>query len=231
MEYPFGRYFGDLLSTFPDMWKIGSITSILKSGSPSLVNNYRPISILGNISKIFEFLVFDSIQPYSINLILANEQHGFRSGRSTVICNLYFSNYTLGSFKVGSQVYVIYTDFAKAFDSVNHEILISILRAIGFGDPILSWFSSFLFNISQWVNMFNTKSYTFLSTSGVPQGGNLSQLLFSLFINNARSSLKHSQFLCFANDMKIFLKICSIDDCFRTILIASLHGLILSVIH
>ncbi|XP_022161878.1 uncharacterized protein LOC111027769, partial [Myzus persicae] len=124
-------------STFPDMWKIGSITPILKSGCRTSVTNYRPISILGHNSKLFESLVLDAIQP-SVNLILANEQHGYRTGRSTVTCNLVFCNYIFGYFKNGTQVDVIYTDFAKAFDSVNHEVLISVLRATGFGDPILS---------------------------------------------------------------------------------------------
>jgi retron-type reverse transcriptase len=120
------------------MWKIGSITPILKSGCRSLVTNYRPISVLGHISKFFESLVLDTIQP-SVNLILANEQHGFRPGRLAVTCKLVFCNYIFGSFKDGTQVYVIYTDFAKSFDSVNHDVLISVLRATGFGDPILSW--------------------------------------------------------------------------------------------
>jgi len=159
------------------MWKISSITPILKSGSPSLVTNYRSISTLGHISKNVESLVLDSIQS-SVNSILANEQHGFRPGRSTVICNLNFCNYIFGSFKEGSQVDVIYTDFTKAFDSVNHEVLISILRASGFGNPIISWFISFLLNRLQWDNMFNTKSNIFLSTSGFPRGRNLSPLLF-----------------------------------------------------
>jgi retron-type reverse transcriptase len=148
-------------------------------------------------------------------LILADEQHGFRPGRSTVTCNLVFYNYIFGSFKNGTQVDVIFTDSAKAFDSVNHEVLISVLRATGFGDPLLSWFNSFLVNISQWVNLFSTKSDAFLSPSGVPQGGHLSPLLFSLFVNSASSSLKHSKLLCFADDMKIFLEINSVDDCHK----------------
>lgn len=118
-------------------------------------------------------------------MILASEQHGFHPDRSTVTCYLVFCNYIFGSFKNGTQIDVIYTDFAKAFDSVNHEVLVSVLRATKFGDPILSWLNSFLVNRSQWVNLFNTKSDTFLSPSGIPQEGHLSPLLFSLFVNSA----------------------------------------------
>lgn len=166
-------------SIFHEMWKIGSFTPILKSGSHSFVTNYRLISILGHISKLFESLVLDSIQR-SINSILDNEQHGFRLGRSTVTCNLIFCNYIFKSFKTESQVHVFYTDFAKAFDSVHHEDLISILRASRFGDPFLSWFNSFLVNRSQWVILLNSKSDVFLSPSGVPQGGHLSLSFLSV---------------------------------------------------
>jgi Reverse transcriptase (RNA-dependent DNA polymerase) len=199
-------------SVFPDLWKIGSITPIFKSGCPSLVSNYRPISILSHLAKVLESLVFDSIQP-SVNSILINEQHGFRPGRSTVTCNLTFCNFIFNSFREGSQVDVIYSDFAKAFDSVNHKVLISVLQASGFGDPLLTWFKSFLIDRSQWVKLFNMNSEIFTSTSGVPQGGHLSPLLFSLFVNTARASLSHCQLLCFADDMKLFIKVNSVDDC------------------
>jgi len=72
------------------------------------------------------------------------EQHGFRPGRSTLTCNLVFTSLVYNAFKNHSQVDVIYTDFKKAFDSVNHELLICVLRASGFGEPLLSLFSSYL---------------------------------------------------------------------------------------
>ncbi|KAF0763694.1 putative RNA-directed DNA polymerase [Aphis craccivora] len=121
--------------------------------------------------------------------VLANEQYGFRPGGSTS------------------------TYFVKAFDSVNHELLIAVLKAYGFGDPLLSQFNSFLINRAQWVKLFNTKSEVIHPSSGVPLGEHLSSLLFSLFVNSAFSSLKHCQLLCFADDMKLFMKISSITDC------------------
>jgi len=99
------------------------------------------------------------------------------------------------------------------FDFVNHELLTAVLKAYGFGDPLLSWFNSFLINQVQFVKLFNTKSEVNSPSSGVSQGGHLSPLLFLLFVNNARASLKHCQLLCFADDIKLFLKVNSITDC------------------
>lgn len=177
------------------------------------MTNYRPTSILSHIPKIFESLVLGFLLN-SVNPILANEQHCFRPGRSTSTCNLTFCNYTFNAFREGKQVDVIYTDFAKAFDLVNHELLIAVLKAYGSGEPLLSWFNSFLINQAQCLKLFNTKSEVFRPSSGVPQGGHLSPLLFLLFVNSACSSLKHCQLLCFADDMKLFLKISAITDCF-----------------
>ena len=121
---------------FPAIWKISHITPILKSGDTSDIKNYRPISILSHLSKTFESLVLDSIMP-SLNPVLIDEQHGFRLGRSTETCNITFTKFIYDAFKCGSQVDVIYTDFTKAFDSVNHEVLVSVLEALGFGYPFL----------------------------------------------------------------------------------------------
>ncbi|KAF0717229.1 Uncharacterized protein FWK35_00028884, partial [Aphis craccivora] len=127
---------------------------IRQAGRPFQVTNYRPISVLSHIPKIFESLVLSSIQN-SVNPILANEQHGFRPGGSTSTCNLTFCNYTLNVFREGKQVDAIYTDFVKTFDSVNYELLIAVLKAYGFGDPLLSWFNYFLINRAQWDGLNN----------------------------------------------------------------------------
>lgn len=90
------------------------------------------------------------------------------------------------SFKKRSQVDVVYMDLAKAFDTVNHKVLLKVLEASGFVEPQLSWFGSFLTDRQQWVELINIKSNIFSPTPDVPQGGHLSPILFSLFINSVR---------------------------------------------
>ncbi|KAL4126020.1 hypothetical protein QTP88_010252 [Uroleucon formosanum] len=197
---------------FPTILKFSSVTPVHKSGVKSDISNYRPISIQSHLSKLFESLVLNSIKP-SVNNILIEEQHGFRPGRSTTTCNLVFSNFVFDSFKKRSQVDVVYSDLAKAFDTVNHSVLLRILETSGFGEPLLSWFGSFLVNRLQWVKLFGIKSNIFSSTSGVPQGGHLSPILFLLFVNSVRNALPLCKLLCFADDMKLFMEINSAADC------------------
>ncbi|KAL4154603.1 hypothetical protein QTP88_000461 [Uroleucon formosanum] len=197
---------------FPTILKFSSVTPVHKSGVKSDISNYRPISIQSHLSKLFESLVLNSIKP-SVNNILIEEQHGFRPGRSTTTCNLVFSNFVFDSFKKRSQVDVVYTDLAKAFDTVNHSVLLRVLETSGFGEPVLSWFGSFLVNRLQWVKLFGIKSNIFSSTSGVPQGGHLSPILFLLFVNSVRNALPLCKLLCFVDDMKLFMEINSAADC------------------
>lgn len=140
-------------------------------------------------------------------------QHGFRPRRSTETCNITFTKYIYDAFKLGSQVDVLYTDFPKGFDSVNHEILVSVLEALGFGYPLLGWIRSYLFSRPQWVKLYESKSQIFTVISGVPQGGHLSPILFSLFINSIFNIPRHCKLLCFSDPIKLFLKIDSLTSC------------------
>ncbi|KAL4125919.1 hypothetical protein QTP88_010156 [Uroleucon formosanum] len=161
---------------FPSALKLGSIRPILKSGDSIDVSNYRPITILPHLSKIFESLVLNSIRS-PLNHILIDEQHGFRPGRSTLTCNLSLHSYIYDSFRDNCQVDVIYTDFSKAFDRVDHNHLMSTLDSLGIGEPLLSWFRSYITNRIQWVTVDSTSSDHFTPSSGVPQGAVLSPLL------------------------------------------------------
>lgn len=98
----------------------------------------------------------------------------------------------------------VYTDFAKAFDKVDHCILINKLRAAGIGGPLLKWIASYLSNRTQLVKIINGASFTFKQTSGVPQGSHLGPLFFILFINDLIPLIKHSECLLYADDAKIF---------------------------
>jgi hypothetical protein len=197
---------------FPSMFKMSSVTPIFKSGDKSNVKNYRPISILSHIAKLFELLVLRYIQP-PVNSILIDEQYGFRPGRCATMNLIVFNNFVLDAFENHNQVDVIYTDFAKAFDRVDHGVLLEILYKYGFGEPLLSWFKSYLSGRVQWVKVLGCKSVISNVPSGVPQGGHLSPLLFSLFINDIKKVVPNCQFLMFADDLKLFRKIVTIDDC------------------
>lgn len=200
------------LGIFPSIWKISSITPVYKKGDKSNVKNYRPIAGLVQVGKLLEKLVLNHIiKP--INNILDNSQHGFRLGRSTISCNLTLQHFILESFKNNCQVDVIYTDFEKAFDRVDHKLLIIALDQLGIGEPLLSWFYSYLTNRSQFTKVLGYSSKLLPVSSGTPQGGHLSPILFNLFINGISSVLKNCHFLFFADDLKIYSRISSINDC------------------
>jgi hypothetical protein len=197
---------------FPAIWKTCSITPVFKSGDPSLVSNYRPISILPHIAKLFESIVYSCIKR-SLNHIIVDDQHGFRPGKSTVTNCLVFTSYILESFESGCQVDSVFIDFEKAFDTVDHCRLIAELARLGIGDPLLSWLQSYLTSRKQYVKVHGASSNLSTISSGVPQGGHLSPLLFIIFTNSINNYLSTSKVLLFADDIKIFLKISSLSDC------------------
>ena len=111
-----------------------------------------------------------------------------------------------------TRVDCIYTDFSKAFDSVNHDILIQKLRAFGFSGPLLNWLSSYLRNRVQFVKYKNFLSNSINVTSGVTQGSHLGPLLFIIFINDIALILRNVEFLLYADDLKLYKRITSIYD-------------------
>lgn len=199
---------------FPSVWKICSVSPVFKSGDPSLVSNYRPISILPHIAKLFESIVYSCVKR-SLNHIIVDDQHGFRPGKSTVTNSLVFTSCDLESFEIGCQVDTVFIDFEKAFDTVDHGRLITELARLGIGNPLLSWLLSYLSSRMQYVKVHGASSYLSTISSGVPQGGHLSPLLFILFTNTISNYLSTSKVLLFADDIKIYLKISSLSDCIQ----------------
>lgn len=112
----------------------------------------------------------------------------------------------------GEQVDVVYTDYSKAFDRIDHGILINKLNNMGIRGDLLRWFSSYIENRSQAVVLNNYMSSWVSVPSGVPQGSLLGPLLFVIYVNDIDLCLKSSKLLCFADDMKIFAKISSLED-------------------
>ena len=175
-----------------------------KSGSLINVSNYRGIAKLSAIPKLFEKLVTD-IVSHHVSSILVPCQHGFRKGRSTVTNLVQFTTGIIDGFISGCQTDAIYTDFSKAFDKVNHDILLYKLDFMGFDNVLLKWFSSYLKDREQCVLFKQTYSRFIRVSSGVPQGSHLGPVLFSLFMNDLPSAIVDANILMFADDVKLYV--------------------------
>jgi hypothetical protein len=141
---------------------------LFKSGEKRSISNYRGKSILLAILKLFEKLVCDVITPI-IRPLISDEQHRFVSGRSMVTNLLDFSIFFLSEIEDGLQVNAVYTDFSKAFDRVNHRLLLGTLTR-KFRRPMIFWMGSYLTGRTQRARVGDYLSETIYCHSGVPQG-------------------------------------------------------------
>lgn len=195
----------------PDRFKMALVTPIHKKDKKSEVVNYRPICLLNVFSKIFERLVHDKLQEYFVDKLDVH-QHGFIKNKSTLTNLSHYVNYVSSNLDAKYEVHAIYTDFSKAFDTVNFNILLSKLKSHGVGGTVLKWLNSYLINRKLQVAFAGYKSESFSPPSGVPQGSVLGPLLFNIFINDL-GNLLHCKYLLFADDLKIYICIRSSEDC------------------
>lgn len=210
--YPLMKIFNLSLqsNTFPDNWKIARVCPVLKKGDRKNITNYRPITILCNFSKAFEMILHETIYINTLRQI-SDYQHGFIRGRSTTTNLFCITQYISEILDSGSQVDVIYTDFSKAFDRLDHGILLCKLMRFGLSIKLLNLIESYLHNRRQYVEYRGFRSREFSATSGVPQGSILGPLLFVIFINDIIDVIDVNCLL-YADDMKIYCNINSIAD-------------------
>lgn len=196
--------------TFPAKWKLAHVTPILKKGDQCDVANYRPISILSAFGKLFESLVQKTLLVH-LKSQLSPHQHGFLPSRSTTSNLTEYVCYISQALEDKLEVHSVYTDFSKAFDVVEHNMLVQKLGHAGICGSLLRWCESYLLNRSQIVKIRGFVSEPRGVSSGVPQGSHLGPLFFVLFINDLCSSIQ-SNFKLFADDLKLYNTIKSSND-------------------
>ena len=207
-----------LTGIFPDCLKVAKIIPIFKSGDTKSVTNYRPISMLPFLSKIFERLMFIRLNSFlNMNDTLCDEQFGFRKSSSTSDACVEFLDNTYNAMNDRNNLIAVFLDFSKAFDTVNHDILLQKLNHIGIRGIMLDWFKSYLKNRVQYVSIDSTRSTKSCISLGVPQGSILGPILFLLYINDMSKSSSHLKFVHFADDTTVFASKHNINDLFNTI--------------
>ena len=168
--------------TFPDDWKYAKVTPLYKQGDRGDVNNYRPISVIPIVAKVFERILYEQLYAYlEEHDILCQNQSGFPANHSTVTALLEATDswaYKIDNGKING---VIFLDLKKAFDTVDHKILLSKLNYYGVHGKSFKWFQSYIENRTQKCSVNGSLSNSCSLTCGVPQGTILGPLLFLLY--------------------------------------------------
>ena len=190
---------------FPDKLKVAKVITLFKKGNPELPSNYRPISLLPIFSKIFEKLMYRRLFRFlEVHNVLYSLQFGFQENHSidhALVSLTEAIRNTLNNKRFGCGIFI---DLQKAFDTVNHEILLSKLEHYGVRGCALEWFRSYLSDRKQYVSVNGSNSNLLSITCGVPQGSVLGPLLFLVYINDLPNASKKLNFYLFADDTNIY---------------------------
>ena len=169
-----------------------------------IVDNYRPISLLPVLSKVFEKCVFNQLYAYFQNYkLFYSSQYGFIKLHSTELACLELVDRILQERDRGELPIIIFIDLSKAFDTLDHQILLSKLKYYGADDTSLRWFSSYLSNRKQFVEIDGTCSQKKVITTGVPQGSILGPLLFIIYMNDIQFASDVFSSILYADDTNL----------------------------
>ena len=199
---------------FPSKLKLAEVIPLYKKEDQRVFGNYRPISLLSSISKIFEKVAFKQILEYfTSNNLLFESQYGFRENHSTELAALELIDRIKLEMDRKKIPFSIFLDLSKAFDTLNHDILLTKLRYYGIQGIALNWFQSYLTKRSQYVQYNDTSSSIREIETGVPQGSVLGPLLFIIYMNDIHTVSDKFSFILYADDTTLISPICSFSHC------------------
>lgn len=196
---------------FPEQWKTCHIVPIHKAGSRSQVKNYRGVSIMPTLAKVFEKIVNYQLR-LAVTPLLSKSQHGFLSTRNIETNLMELTIHANEAFERDGQLDIFYADIQKAFDSVNQSLLIRKMAKFPISNETLRWFIAYFADRKQAVRVNSSFSEPFNVPSSVGQGSILGPLLFLMFFNDSDDDLILAIALNFADDKKLLRFIRSIAD-------------------
>ena len=192
-------------NTFPTTWKLATVIPLYKGGNRHEVGNYRPVSLLPLPSKIIERVVHNRLYKHLEDLnLLDKNQGGFRKNQSTVNTISKLTGKIFDGINNRNMTIACFIDMAKAFDTVNHNILLQKLNKLGIRRNTRRWLENYLTNRKQCTMANGTTSSYHDIVCGVPQGSILGPLLFIIYMNDINTSCKNSNYLLYADDTVIF---------------------------